>query len=348
MAETNSPLRTPAVVVIAIAAAAFTLYFGREFFQPIAVAVVLAIVFRPPVRWMERMKVPTSLAAAIVVLTLIAVMFLIGLAFSGPMQKWFETAPQTFAVAQTKISRLREPLRRVTDVIEKATQGPTTQQTSAPAPQIGGYLATLFGTTTTLLAGGAEVLLLLYLLLSTGDLFLQKLIKITRSGKEKARVPKTVSDVENVVLRFLLVMAGINFTQAVDRHDCDEIPRRPQAAALGRLRIYVLEFIPYLGATVMVCLLAVTALTTFDSVTHIIIVPAAYLLIATMQTSVVSPLAYGERLRLNPVAVLLGVLLWWFLWGVPGAFVAVPLLATVKIIADRTENLKAVGEFLGE
>jgi len=42
------------------------------------------------------------------------------------------------------------------------------------------------------------------------------------------------------------------------------------------------------------------------------------------------------------------VLLWWFLWGTAGAFVAVPIMATLKVVSDRVEGLKAVGEFLGE
>ena len=95
-------------------------------------------------------------------------------------------------------------------------------------------------------------------------------------------------------------------------------------------------------------MLLTTAAASFDGVGHILLPPAAYLLITTLQNNVVSPIAYGNRLKLNPVAVLIGVLFWWFLWGIPGAFVAVPILATIKIIADRTEQFRALGEFLGE
>jgi predicted PurR-regulated permease PerM len=335
--------------MIAIAATGFALYFAREFCQPIAIAVVLAVLFRAPVRGLEKLRVPTTLAAAMVVLALIAALFVIGLSLSGPVQRWFQQAPESFAVAQEKVSRLRKPLERVTDVIEKATQTstPSTQPASAPAPQAPGYLAAFFGTTTTFLAGTAEVFLLLYLLLATGDLFLQKLIKMAHSGRDKANVRQTVAEVETAVLRFLLVMSAINCTQAIVVTLVMHFLHVPKPLLWG-VFTFVLEFIPYLGATVMICLLAVTALTTFDSVPHVIAVPAAYMIIALIQSSVVSPLAYGQRLRLNPVAVLLGVLMWWFLWGVPGAFVAVPILATVKIVCDRTENLKPVGEFLGE
>jgi len=68
----------------------------------------------------------------------------------------------------------------------------------------------------------------------------------------------------------------------------------------------------------------------------------------TIQNNVVSPYAYSNKLKLNPVAVLIGVLLWWFLWGTAGAFLAVPIVATIKVVADRVEGMKAIGEFLGE
>lgn len=98
----------------------------------------------------------------------------------------------------------------------------------------------------------------------------------------------------------------------------------------------------------MIGLLAVVALAAFDSPGRALLAQASYLVIATLQNNLVSPVAYGRGLRLQAVAVFVGVMFWWFLWGVPGAFLAVPTLATVKIIADRTEALRPLGVFLGE
>ena len=98
----------------------------------------------------------------------------------------------------------------------------------------------------------------------------------------------------------------------------------------GILTVF-LEFIPYLGAAFMIGLLTVAAFGHFPDTLHIVLVPVTYLLIATLQNNLVSPIAYGQRLKLNPVAVLMGVLFWWFLWGVAGAFLAVPFIATLKI-----------------
>jgi predicted PurR-regulated permease PerM len=110
----------------------------------------------------------------------------------------------------------------------------------------------------------------------------------------------------------------------------------------------LLEFIPYLGATGMLILLTAAAFSQFDALGHILLVPGTYLVIAALQNNLVSPLVYGQRLKLNPVAVLVGVLFWWLLWGVAGAFLAVPFFATLKILADHVESLTPIATFLGE
>ena len=56
----------------------------------------------------------------------------------------------------------------------------------------------------------------------------------------------------------------------------------------------------------------------------------------------------SRRLTLNPVAVFVGLAFWWWIWGVPGAFIAVPLIATFKIFCDHIDTLAPIGEFLGK
>ncbi|HEX6991032.1 MAG TPA: hypothetical protein VF151_04070, partial [Gemmatimonadales bacterium] len=60
------------------------------------------------------------------------------------------------------------------------------------------------------------------------------------------------------------------------------------------------------------------------------------------------PMILGHRLALNTVAVFAGVTFWWFVWGIPGAILAVPMLATIKIVCDHFEPLMPIGEFLGK
>jgi AI-2 transport protein TqsA len=67
-----------------------------------------------------------------------------------------------------------------------------------------------------------------------------------------------------------------------------------------------------------------------------------------LQNNLVSPIAYGRGLRLNPLAILVAVLFWGTLWGVGGVFLAVPIIAAVKILAERVSALSPVATFLDE
>ncbi len=123
--------------------------------------------------------------------------------------------------------------------------------------------------------------------------------------------------------------------------------RMPDPPLWGVL-VAVFEFIPYLGALAMVVILGIAALTTFDTAGYALLIPASYLLINVVQANLVSPILLGHRLSLNPVALFVGLAFWFWIWGIPGAFIAVPLLATLKIFCDHIESLASVGEFLGQ
>jgi predicted PurR-regulated permease PerM len=108
------------------------------------------------------------------------------------------------------------------------------------------------------------------------------------------------------------------------------------------------EFILYLGSTALLATLGLAGLVTFPSVSHALLVPGSYLAVNILQSNFVSPVILGRRLTLNPVAILVGLIFCWWIWGVAGAFIAVPLLATFKIFCDHIESLAPIGEFLGE
>jgi AI-2 transport protein TqsA len=61
-----------------------------------------------------------------------------------------------------------------------------------------------------------------------------------------------------------------------------------------------------------------------------------------------SPYAYGNRLKLNPLAVMIFVLFWWFIWGIPGVFLAIPIAATLKVLGDQVPRMATLAELLGE
>jgi predicted PurR-regulated permease PerM len=191
------------------------------------------------------------------------------------------------------------------------------------------------------------VLLLLYLLLASGDLFLRKVVEVLPLFGDKRAAVRITEEVQQAVTRYMGATLLINLGQGIAVGLTLWGLGLPHPWLWGGFTV-VLEFIPYLGAAGMIGLLAVTAFSQFDSLGSILLVPGTYLVIATLQNNLVSPFVYGQRLQLNPVAVLVGVLFWWYLWGVAGAFLAVPFFATLKIVADHIEGLAPVAAFLGE
>src|SRR4051794_6112868 len=113
--QRHTTAQTVGIWIVAGVAACVALYFGREFFLPIVFAFLLNAVFRPVVRGLEALRVPTSLASAIVVLAATGLMTAAGVALAEPIKNWVEQAPKRFEAAQEKFERVRKPFKQVSD-----------------------------------------------------------------------------------------------------------------------------------------------------------------------------------------------------------------------------------------
>ena len=152
---------------------------------------------------------------------------------------------------------------------------------------------------------------------------------------------------ESSISTYLITALAVNVGEGIVVAIVLYFLRMPNPVLWGAV-VALLEFVPYLGAVSVILVLSVAALTTFDSVTHALLIPAAFLAINLLQANLISPLLLSRRLTLNPVALFLGLAFWWWIWGIPGAFLAVPLMATFKIFCDHIDSLAPIGEFLGQ
>jgi predicted PurR-regulated permease PerM len=335
------------VVILATLAGIGALYVGREFFIPIALGLLFNALLRPLVRSLEGLRIPTVAGATIVVLGLLGVLGAGGLALVDPVRAWMSQLPASLEAASRKLEKARHSLEEVSHTTQALTEPASAPPAAPAAPAVPPFLAQLFGTTATLVAGLAEVLLLLYLLLASGDLFLRKVVEGLPLFRDKRTAVEVTEQVQQAVTRYMGATLLINLGQGLAVGLALWGLGMPHPWLWGGLTV-VLEFIPYLGAAFMIGLLAVAAFGQFDPIGRILLVPGSYLLITALQNNLVSPFVYGQRLQLNPVAVFVGVLFWWYLWGVVGAFLAVPFFATLKILADHVERLAPIATFLGE
>jgi predicted PurR-regulated permease PerM len=341
-------VRSLALTGLLVLAVLYTLYFARAFLFPIILAVLLDFLLSPIIRALKRVRIPEPVGAAVVLL--VGLGLLVGLVYSlaEPARVWISRAPASIHRIESQLRDIRGPVEQVSrtaEQVEAATRGTQTgpSEVVVRGPRLS---ERLFGTTQNLLTGALETIILLYFLLAVGDLFLQKLIRVLPQLQDKKKAVTIARETEAQISTYLFTAALVNIGIGIAVALLMTALGMPNPMLWGVLAALA-EFIPYVGATALLATLTLAGLATFPETGHALLVPASYLAVNLIQSNFIAPVVLGRRLTLNPVAILVGLVFWWWLWGVGGAFIAVPLLVTFKIFCDHIEALAPIGEFLG-
>jgi predicted PurR-regulated permease PerM len=343
--------RSIEATLLTVLAVLYTLYIARDFLIPIVFALLLNFLLSPLIRRLTRFHIKPPIGAAIVAILLVGAIGGGVYQLAGPAQRWLATAPEAFGKAQGKLRGIIRPMQQVQKNVEQAASavgGPSSSKPTEVVVQSGPSLSSrLFGTTQKIIAGLLEIFILLYFLLAGGDLFLQKLIKVLPHFGDKVKAVDIARATEATVSAYLTTTLLLNVMEGALVALVLWLLGMPNVLLWGAL-VACLEFVPYLGAATAVLVLGVAGLTTFDQLAHALLIPGSFLAINLLQANLVTPMLLGHRLTLNPVAIFIGLAFFFWIWGVPGAFLAVPLLATFKIFCDNIVSMAAIGEFLGQ
>jgi predicted PurR-regulated permease PerM len=343
------PRPAPAVQGLFVLALGYTLYFTHALLLPIVAAILLTFLLSPAIRGLRRLRLPEPVGALVVLVAFLGMSGAVIYELAGPADDWIRGAPRTLAQVDARLRTLAAPLlrfKRTADYVEQATTLPDATkvpEVTVRAPELS---TRLFGTTRILLRGIVETILLLYFLLASGDRLLQKVVNSLPSLADKKKAVAIARETEQAIATYLGTVTLINLAVGLLIAGATWAIGLPNPLLWGALAA-VLEFVPYLGSAVMIGLLTVAGLATFETTGHAILAPITYFAIAALQANIVTPLVLGRRLTLNPVVIVVGLTFWWGVWGLPGLFLAVPLLATFKIFCDHIESLAPVGELLG-
>jgi predicted PurR-regulated permease PerM len=199
--------------------------------------------------------------------------------------------------------------------------------------------------TGTLLVGIGETLVLIYLLLASGDLFLQKLVHVMPTLSDKKRAVEISHEIQENISNYLFSVSLINIGLGAVVSGGFYLMGVPNAVMWGML-VAVLNFVPYFGPVAGIILLATVGLLTFDTLWTGLLPPAWYLLLHLLEANFITPMLLGRRFALNPVVIFVSLIFWTWLWGVPGALLSVPILMSIKIICDRVPAMSHVSELL--
>jgi predicted PurR-regulated permease PerM len=326
-----------------------TLLVARDLLLPLTLAFFLSFLLHPLLRLLKRAHIPEALGAALLLIVLAGGVGLGLYSLVTPATEWIAKAPESMTRVQRKLRTLRAPMQqmsRTADEVERTIAGDSATAPASPVKSPAWIKQALFGGTTAFVSEAIVVIVLLYFLLASGDLFLRKLIKVLPTFKDKKRAVEIAREIEHNISTYLFTVTLINIGVGVAVGVGVWLLKMPNPVLWGVLA-GVLTYIPYLGAMVGIAVLSLAALLVFDDPAHALAVPAVYLVVSFLEGNFVTPLVLGRRLTLNPVVIFVGLLFWFFVWGIPGALLAVPILAIFKIVCDHVDTLAPIGEFFG-
>ncbi len=344
----EAPLtRSVALIVIATILVFGALHVARALFIPLTCAILLSLALSPPIRFLARWHVPPP-AGAFLILGVSAGCLAFALYRVAPAaQVWLSQAPARAQVAARRLQAITKPVDQVTRVVDQITSERNAPTRSAVVVQPSRASTALYGTTGAIAVGLGETLILLYALLAVGDLFLQKIIEVIPRFADREKAITISREMESSISGYLFVLTAINVTEGAAVAAGLALVGMSNPVLWGVL-VVLAEFVPYIGMLSILALLTVAGLSTFDSTTQALLVPGVYVVINVIQANVATPLLMSRRLTLNPVVIFVSLALWGFIWGVPGVLLAVPILATFRILCDHVDSLAGIGAFLGE
>jgi predicted PurR-regulated permease PerM len=342
------PIRSFTLTGIFLLGTFGALKLASDFFVPIVLALLLSFLFAPVVRAFHRLYIPLSLGAALVVAAFISLVTFGIYQLALPASGWMTKLPQVARQLEFKLRDFKQSigeLKKASQEVERITNfdaGGPGQKVEVKKPSVG---EVVLGNTHQFLVGGGLMLVLLFFLLASGDMFLRKLVTVLPRFEDKKLAVEISRQIEHDISRYLLTVTLINAAFGTAVGTAMYFLGMPNPLLWG-VMAGSLHFIPFLGAIVGISIVALVALVSFDHLTAIMLPPASYLALNLLEEWLIFPVVLGHRLLLNPVVLLVWLIFWGWIWGIPGALMAVPLLAIFKIICDHIEPLSPVSEFL--
>lgn len=323
------------------------LIYAQTLFIPIAVAILIALVMSPIRRGLNKLGLPSGLAATLIMVGLGAATFLLGSAAWAAIQMQGADFNTIIPDALRRLEELTGIIQPVVEASEQIDNIVVDQETQQVAVQTTSIFSVIAQGTPTLVGMTILGVTLAFFLIASGDMFYEKLVQVMPTLRDKARAVAIARSLEKHLSCYLLTITCINAGLGLAVGMTMWALGMPSPLLFGLLAFFM-NYIPYLGALVGVALTFLVGLLTFDTIGAATIPALAYLGLTSLEGQFLTPTLVGRRLKLNAVVVFLSLAVWAWLWSIVGMFLSTPILITLKACADRIQGLSAIGEFIGE
>jgi predicted PurR-regulated permease PerM len=322
----------------------YTVYTARAVLIPITTALLLSFPLRPLLRWMARIGVPLPLGAALLVMALGGALVFGIYGLSEPAAQWIHEAPEALRRMEHRLHDVASSIKQVREATKQAEKLEAMGKTSTALRTVvkaDDLERTVVVSVRDIVTGILLTLLILFFLLGWGSSLFHNLIKLLPNFRSRRQVVHIVTDIEHSIAVYLGTITLINMGLGVVVSGAMYLLGMPNPMLWGVVAA-TLNYIPYLGPLTTVGILSFVALLSYPSLSGAVAPPAVFLATTALEGQIVTPLALGRKLAINPLLTFVSVFFWYWVWGVIGALLAVPILVCARIVFEHLGTAPAI------
>lgn len=349
-AEQELRLISALVVLIGLGlflALPFVLSIGSVVFLPVVTAIILTVILSPLADKLTGLGLPNALASLISLLVFFAILLLALALILQPAIALFEELPDLLQQVGERFTQLRNQfawIAQINEQLAELVESEGSQEVVVATPSL---LEELAFATPSFVIETILTLLMTFFMIEARVRLRQRLLFGRSSFGTSIKAARVLREVQDRVAAYILTVGLINAFVGI-------------FVALGAWALGVeapimwgglaaiLNFLPYIGPTIMVGLLALFGIGTTETVFLGLIPAAAYLALHTVEANVVTPSVLGARFTMNPVLILIALSYFTWIWGVFGALLSVPILLMLTALFDHVGRPNLVGFIFGE
>ena len=357
-------VRSVAMVILATLATIFMLRWASAVFIPILVGALFSYALSPIVNWLQNHRIPRVLSAALLILGILSGIGITGYSLSDDASKLVDLLPVATQKLRDTVHALPEKsdsalatVQKAAAQIEQVAQESTPTQTVSRGIQRVQIEKPKFDIKDHLWSGTLGVLEMLYqismvalisfFLMVSGDNLRLKLVKLAGPTLSKKKITlQALNQINHQIQRYMLVQLFTSVLVGVATWLSFMAIGMENAAVWG-IVAGVLDLVPFIGSVVVTAGSALIGFLQYGELNMALLVGGISFFIHAAESFLLTPWLTSRTNKMNPVAIFVGVFAWGWLWGIWGLLLGVPILVVIKAVCDRVDDLKPIGEFLG-
>ena len=364
---------TNILLALLILAVLYTLYFAASLLIPIVLAVLLALPLYPVVNLLRKFYIPRAVSGVALLIAIGVPFTLLGMELAEPARRWIDRAPELTLKVNEKLETFTEALVQAPEKAEMAAepvpeekstlerlfgwfgsddeQDEVTEKEQLAAEQSKNEISRQIGLRglqllldfiaemPVFLAQCVAVILLVLFLLVYGPGIYSSAIDVLPQIQDKSLARAVVVDTQRELSRYIFTVGTINLGLGLVTTAALWLLQFEDPLLWGAM-VALLNFAPYVGPVLSATAIGVAGLDQYGFSWDSLIPAVVYFAINTVESQLVTPVALGRTISINPLFTMVWLMLWGWLWGAAGVLIAVPLLVCIKLVLGRLHLLE--------